>query len=168
VIVKEAYGGQLHQPNTELANTIKGACSDGLKKAASLLGIGIDLYRHDDAGKTAGSGREAGAGPVAVSPPWGQATGNGLGNRAGDGSSSGGQRAPRQIREAADLASGREVDGGAERRDYSWFWSQTRRLGLTASEVHARLGVRNLRELEEQGHTLTEILATLQATSDAA
>jgi hypothetical protein len=129
-IVKEAYGGQVHQPNTELANTIKGACSDGLKKAASLLGIGIDLYRHDDQSVDPPASR-----PVSPRP----------------------QRVPTVAATAAPA-----------KLDYSWFWKEARVLGYTPEQVHARLGVKALKDLEEKGLSLAHILALLKETRAAA
>src|SRR3972149_7168334 len=51
VIVKDSFGGAHYQssnPNASWADTFKAAESDGLKAAAARLGIGLDLYRHEE------------------------------------------------------------------------------------------------------------------------
>ena len=50
-ITKDSFGGALYQPNnpnSSWADTLKAAQSDGLKAAAARLGIGLDLYRHEE------------------------------------------------------------------------------------------------------------------------
>lgn len=50
-IVKDSFGGAHYQPgnpNASWADTFKAAESDGLKAAAARLGIGLDLYRHEE------------------------------------------------------------------------------------------------------------------------
>jgi len=42
-VVKEAYGG--NDKNGEIGDALKGASSDALKKACSLLGMGLYMYR---------------------------------------------------------------------------------------------------------------------------
>lgn len=51
-VVKEAFGSQeieylkgTEKPVNEMGDDLKSACSDALKKASSLLGIGLYLYR---------------------------------------------------------------------------------------------------------------------------
>ncbi len=46
IIIKEAFGSKNIQKNSFLGDDYKAAASDALKKAASLLGIGVYLY-HD-------------------------------------------------------------------------------------------------------------------------
>ena len=41
---KEAYGGQTRQNGTAVADVLKGAATDALKKAATLFGVGLHLY----------------------------------------------------------------------------------------------------------------------------
>jgi hypothetical protein len=55
-ITKDSFGGAHYQPNnpnSSWADTLKAAQSDGLKAAAARLGIGLDLYRHEELQKTA-------------------------------------------------------------------------------------------------------------------
>jgi len=50
-IIKDAFGGAHYQsgnPNASWADTFKAAESDALKAAAARLGIGLDLYRHEE------------------------------------------------------------------------------------------------------------------------
>ena len=50
-IVKDGFGGAFYQPNNpnaSWADTFKAAESDALKAAAARLGIGLDLYRHEE------------------------------------------------------------------------------------------------------------------------
>lgn len=50
-IVKDSFGGANYQPgnaNASWADTLKAAESDALKTAAARLGIGLDLYRHEE------------------------------------------------------------------------------------------------------------------------
>jgi len=42
-IIKEGFGGKMR--SGEIGDDLKGAASDALKKAASLLGIGLHLYK---------------------------------------------------------------------------------------------------------------------------
>lgn len=55
-IVKDSFGGAHYQPgnsNASWADTLKAAQSDALKAAAARLGIGLDLYRHEEQKKEA-------------------------------------------------------------------------------------------------------------------
>lgn len=55
-IVKDSFGGAHYQPansNASWADTLKAAHSDALKAAAARLGIGLDLYRHEEEQKRA-------------------------------------------------------------------------------------------------------------------
>lgn len=50
-ICKDSFGGAFYQPNNpnaSWADTFKAAESDALKAAAARLGIGLDLYRHEE------------------------------------------------------------------------------------------------------------------------
>lgn len=50
-IIKDSFGGANYQPNnpnSSWADTLKAAESDALKAAAARLGIGLDLYRHEE------------------------------------------------------------------------------------------------------------------------
>ena len=49
-INKDAYGGQLIQKGSVIGDEYKAASSDALKKAATLLGIGLHLYREKSSG----------------------------------------------------------------------------------------------------------------------
>jgi len=44
-VVKEAFGGKIIRKNSTYSDNLMSASSDGLKKAASLFGIGSHLYR---------------------------------------------------------------------------------------------------------------------------
>lgn len=45
IVVKESFGGKNIQKNSLMGDDLKAAASDALKKAASLLGIGVYLYK---------------------------------------------------------------------------------------------------------------------------
>jgi len=47
-IIKTQYGSNAIWPKTDVGDALKGASSRGLRKAASLLGIGLDLYAPED------------------------------------------------------------------------------------------------------------------------
>ena len=50
-IVKEAFGGKdITTENSNLGDDLKSACSDALKKAATMLGVGLYLYRKEKKG----------------------------------------------------------------------------------------------------------------------
>jgi hypothetical protein len=60
-ITKDSFGGALYQPNnpnSSWADTLKAAQSDGLKAAAARLGIGLDLYRHEELVQESAPNRE--------------------------------------------------------------------------------------------------------------
>ncbi len=51
VIKKSGFGGAMHianNPNTSWGDVFKSAYSDAIKNAATKLGIGLDLYRHEE------------------------------------------------------------------------------------------------------------------------
>ena len=56
VIIKDSFGGSHYQPgnpNASWADSFKAAESDGLKAAAARLGVGLDLYRHEEKSRVA-------------------------------------------------------------------------------------------------------------------
>ena len=59
-IVKEGYGSsQITRQRdsgdiVDLGSNIKASCTDGLKKAATLLGVGLNLYQHEAEGSEPG------------------------------------------------------------------------------------------------------------------
>lgn len=47
VVIREAFGGARHTGNMDLGDSYKSATSEGLKKAAQTLGVGLYLARDD-------------------------------------------------------------------------------------------------------------------------
>jgi hypothetical protein len=67
-IAKDSFGGAWYQPgnpNSSWADTFKAAESDALKTAAARLGIGLDLYRHEEQVQRAEPARPKEPDPVA-------------------------------------------------------------------------------------------------------
>lgn len=62
-VVKTAFGGA-DRKGTSLGDTLKSAASDALKKASSLMGIGIHLYDEKPAQRRAGGQQTQNSGPT--------------------------------------------------------------------------------------------------------
>jgi len=117
-VTKMAFGGSSITVSREgevisIADDLKAAATDALKKAASLLGVGLHLYSSDrpaDAGNGNGNHRPA--------QPTETPRGNGNGrNRCANGTNNGNRLTQRQL---------------------SAIWSMGRSLGLSADQIRER------------------------------
>jgi hypothetical protein len=121
-ITKTAFGGSSITTNSQtgevisIADDLKAAATDALKKAASLLGVGLDLYSE------AGNRTSNNVVPSGPTVPNRRSNGNGR-PRGGDGDDGNG-RAPRLPR--------------LTQRQLSAIWSIGRALGVNADEVRRR------------------------------
>lgn len=124
-VTKTAFGGSAITTNTQtgevisIADDLKAAATDALKKAASLLGIGLDLY--SDAGNRT-SNNVVPTVPTVPTVPDRRSNGNGR-PRGVDGDDGDG-RSPRLPR--------------LTQRELSAIWSIGRALGVNADEVRRR------------------------------
>jgi hypothetical protein len=123
-VTKMAFGGSNVTTNTQtgeivsLADDLKAAATDALKKAASLLGIGLDLYSE---GTNRGSDNIASAVPSDL-------TGKGTnGRRNGYG-----------IETRGDRVDAAHRNGRLTQRQLAAIWSIGRALGVNAEEVRRR------------------------------
>jgi hypothetical protein len=118
-VVKTAFGGSTITTNVQtgevisLADDLKSAATDSLKKAASLLGVGLSLYSDPATDST-----RTNAVPVVPSVPAGRSNGNGRGNAHDDGN--GHQQARLTQKQLAAI------------------WSISRALGVNGTEVRRR------------------------------
>jgi hypothetical protein len=84
-VTKMAFGGSKVTVNTDtgvevnIVDDLKAAATDALKKAASLLGVGLHLYEKDGTLKENGNGNGKGNGGAAPSSQSDQGNGNGNG-----------------------------------------------------------------------------------------
>ncbi len=123
-VVKCAFGGSSITINREgeiisIADDLKAAATDSLKKAASLLGVGLSLYSSDQPTETASS--------RATRPDNGQRNGNGRPRQGGNGD---GQR--------QGSGNGRGNGNRLTQRQLSAIWSMGRSLGQNVEAIRER------------------------------
>ena len=112
-VTKMAFGGSSITVSREgevisIADDLKAAATDALKKAASLLGVGLHLYSSDRPTETSAGN----------SAPKDKPNGNGNGRRRGTAGTSNGNR--------------------LTQRQLSAIWSMGRSLGLSADQIRER------------------------------
>jgi len=116
---KMAFGGSSITVSREgevvsIADDLKAAATDALKKAASLLGVGLHLYSSDRPTETSGNGHGHGHARKGA----GNGGGNGNGHRRGASGTSNGNR--------------------LTQKQLSCIWSMGRSLGLSADQLRER------------------------------
>lgn len=120
-VVKQAFGGSDIATNRSgeaisLADSLKSACADGLKKCCSMLGMGLHLYIE----------------PIEDDRPVSQSSGNGSASRS-RGAGNGREQPIQDTRSGVIPPSTRLTQ-----KQLSAIWGLARKLGLTADDVRGR------------------------------
>lgn len=123
-VTKMSFGGSSITVSRDgevisIADDLKAAATDALKKAASLLGVGLHLYSSDQPTDTTRS-----------------RAGNGQGNGSGRGNGAG--RANGNSRSNGGGANGTSNGSRITQRQLSAIWSMGRSLGFSADQIRER------------------------------